>query len=134
MIGEAAASQLMKEASNKQFMPIQNASGHGADLVYIYHATKTIYHVDVKTNGAGQMGGIPEYLADRFGGWINQARYATLNGQKLPADMSSMANEIFRLKENGGYNVGHNLMQAEIPRVGQSGRVSATLRPWPPAP
>lgn len=42
MIGEAAASQLMKEANNKQFMPIQNASGHGADLVYIYHATKTI--------------------------------------------------------------------------------------------
>lgn len=134
MVGEAVASQLMKEASGKQFMPIQNASGHGADLVYIDHATKTIYHVEVKTNVVGQMGGIPENLADRFGSWINQARYGTLNGQKLPADMSSMANEIFRLKENGGYNVSHNLMQVEIPRVGQSGRVSATLRPWPPAP
>ncbi|MCP3025197.1 hypothetical protein [Cupriavidus basilensis] len=64
----------MKEVSDKQFIPTQNASGHGADLVYIDHATKTIYHVEVKTNVVGQMGGTPVDLAKRFDGWILQAR------------------------------------------------------------
>ncbi|RYH67220.1 MAG: ShlB/FhaC/HecB family hemolysin secretion/activation protein [Alcaligenaceae bacterium] len=132
--GETFSAQLMKEATGKDFAPIQNASGHGADLVYIDHATKTIYHVEVKTNIVGQAGGIPEKLSDRFGGWIAEARLGSLKGQKLPPHMSSMADEIFNLRQSGGYKVSHNLMQVEIPRVGRSGRVSAALRPWSPAP
>lgn len=46
VMGKFIATQLIKEASGKQFVPIQNASGHGADLVDIDHATKTIYHVE----------------------------------------------------------------------------------------
>jgi|GEM_PF-3226258 len=133
-LGETFSAQLMKEATGKDFAPIQNASGHGADLVYIDHATKTIYHVEVKTNIVGQAGGIPEKLSDRFGGWIAEARLGSLKGQKLPPHMSSMADEIFNLRQSGGYEMSHNLMQVEIPRVGRSGRVSAALRPWSPAP
>lgn len=122
----------MKEASGKHFMPIQNASGHGADLVYIDHASKTIYHVEVKTNVFGQSGGIPEKLAERFGGWIRQAAKGKLNNQDLPQHMTSMAKEIEKLQKQ--YHVSHNLMQIEIPRANQSGKVFATLRPWPPPP
>lgn len=131
VVGEVVGAQLMKEATGKQFVPIQNASGHGADLVYIDHANKTIYHVEVKTNVVGQPGGIPENLEVRFDGWIHQASKGKLNNQSLPANMTQMAKEIEKLQ--GQYQVSHNLMQVEIPRVGQSGQVSATLRPWPPA-
>ncbi|MFV8606356.1 hemagglutinin repeat-containing protein [Ralstonia pseudosolanacearum] len=133
-LGEQIAAQLMKDASGKEFVPIQNASGHGVDLVYIDRETKTIYHVEVKTNQQGLPGINPENLEARFSDWIDQAANGTLNKQKLPANMVDTAQDIKRLLGNGDYQLSHNLMQVEIPRVGQTGQVSASLRPWPPMP
>nr|CUV15759.1 conserved protein of unknown function [Ralstonia solanacearum] len=133
-LGEQVAAQLMKDASGKEFVPIQNASGHGVDLVYIDRETKTIYHVEVKTNQQGLPGINPENLEARFSNWIDQAANGTLNKQKLPTNMVDTAQDIKRLLGNGDYQLSHNLMQVEIPRVGQTGQVSASLRPWPPMP
>jgi filamentous hemagglutinin len=135
-LGEAASVQLMKEATGKDFFPIQNASGHGADMVYIDHSTKTIYHVEVKTNQVGSTGGIPDgNLGQRFGRWIDEAgdpAIGTINGQRLPQATADFANKV-KIAKDSGYTVSNNLMQVQIPRVGQSGQLSASLRPWPPA-
>lgn len=134
-LGEQIAAQLMKDTSGKDFVPIQNASGHGADLVYIDQNTKTIYHVEVKTNQVGATGGVPMgNLEEMFNGWVTKAKTGELNGQVLSPAMKDMANNISRLQETQGYTVSHNLMQIEIPRAGNVGKVFANLRPWPPKP
>ncbi|WP_231686345.1 hemagglutinin repeat-containing protein [Ralstonia pseudosolanacearum] len=131
-LGEQIAAQLMKDATGKDFFPIQNASGNGADLVYIDRATNTIYHVEVKTNQAGRLGMTPEDLSNRFDKWIQDAANGKLNRQALPDDVVERAREIQRLMDSGQFQVSHNLMQVEIPTIGKSGQVSASLRPWPP--
>ncbi|WP_261524449.1 hypothetical protein [Burkholderia multivorans] len=76
-LGERLSSQLMKEATGQNFVPIQNASGHGIDLVYIDQQTKTTYHVEVKTVTGDRIPITPaDDLTDRFSNWISQ----TANG------------------------------------------------------
>ena len=45
----------------------------------------------------------------------------------------AVARRINKVVQERGYSVSHGLMQVEVPARGGSGKVSATLRPWPPA-
>lgn len=143
-LGEQVAAQLMKEASGgKNFVSIQNNSGNGIDLVYIDQSTKTIYHVEVKTNQIGGTGGIPEAtlgtLDARFKNWVTEAagvyanntqiKQGTIAGKAVTAEAQQLARTI-QQAQNNGYTVSNNLMQVVVPRTGQSGQVAATLRPW----
>ncbi|MCA8097615.1 hemagglutinin repeat-containing protein [Burkholderia contaminans] len=133
-LGEQLSSQLMKEASGQDFVPIQNASGHGIDLVYIDQQTRTIYHVEVKTVTGDRIPITPEdNLTNRFNDWVAQASTGVLNKQQLPGDMQALANRIGQAQDEG-YAVSHNVMQVRIPRPGSTGSVTAGLLPWPPAP
>ncbi|WP_175952275.1 hypothetical protein [Burkholderia sp. BCC0405] len=132
-LGEQLSSQLMKEATGQNFVPIQNASGHGIDLVYIDQQTRTIYHVEVKTVTGDRIPITPEDdLTGRFGNWIGQASQGKLSGQVLPQDAVDLANRIGKAQDEG-YTVSHNVMQVQIPRPGSTGSISANLLPWPPA-
>ncbi|WP_241025838.1 hemagglutinin repeat-containing protein, partial [Burkholderia sp. Tr-20390] len=133
-LGEQLSAQLLKEATGQNFVPIQNASGHGIDLVFIDQQTKTIYHVEVKTNYSDLIGKTPaDDLTGRFDKWVGQASNGTLNGQKLPDGMRNLASEIDEATRSG-YTVSHNVMNVQIPRPGATGSVTAGLRPWPPTP
>lgn len=134
-VGEVVSRQILFEASGKRFVSIQNASGHGADLVYIDDATKTVYHVEVKTSGYGNVGGTPTHdLSDRFDRWISEASGSgRITGQALSPDAIATARQIKKMVAQEGYSVSHGLMQVEVLGRGGSGTVSATLRPWPPA-
>lgn len=133
-LGEQLSSQLMKEASGQDFVPIQNASGHGIDLVYIDQQTRTIYHVEVKTVTGDRIPITPaDNLTNRFNDWVAQASTGVLNKQQLPGDMQALANRIGQAQDEG-YAVSHNVMQVRIPRPGSTGSVTAGLLPWPPAP
>ncbi|MDS0862682.1 hemagglutinin repeat-containing protein, partial [Burkholderia pseudomultivorans] len=132
-LGEQLSSQLMKEATGQNFVPIQNASGHGIDLAYIDQQTRTIYHVEVKTVTGDRIPITPEDdLTGRFGNWVGQASQGKLSGQVLPQDAVDLANRIAKAQDEG-YTVSHNVMQVQIPRQGSTGSVSANLLPWPPA-
>ncbi|WP_240464471.1 contact-dependent inhibition toxin BcpA [Burkholderia cenocepacia] len=133
-LGEQLSAQLLKEATGQNFVPVQNASGHGVDLVYIDQQTKTIYHVEVKTNYSDLIGKTPaDDLTGRFDKWIDQAVEGRLSGQKLPQDVVDVANQV-RTAQKDGYTVSHNVMNVQIPRPGVTESVTAGLRPWPPSP
>lgn len=130
VLGEQLSAQLLKEATGRQFVPIQNASGHGADLAYIDHATKTIYHVEIKANAVGQIAGSPDLgLPDRFDRWIRQAAKGKINGQQVSPEAEKLAREIEKFSARG-YRTSHNLMQVEIPTTGSTGTPTARMRPW----
>jgi len=132
-LGEQVAAQLMHDATGERFVPIQNASGNGIDLVYVDQQTKTIYHVEVKSNLDGLPGNTPQgNLPKQFGDWIESASDGKLNNQVVSSDTKALAKSIKDAMESG-YTVNHNVMQVQIPRPGATGQVSASLRPWPPS-
>ncbi|WP_246791935.1 DUF637 domain-containing protein [Burkholderia perseverans] len=135
-LGEQLSSQLMKEATGQNFVPIQNASGHGIDLVYIDKQTKTIYHVEVKTVTGDRIPITPtDNLTDRFNNWIAQAANGKIGPQNISIASAELAQEIqVYMNPSSGYTVSHNVMQVRIPRPGSAGPVTAGLLPWPPSP
>ncbi|WKZ85394.1 hypothetical protein N5B55_00105 [Ralstonia pickettii] len=116
-------------------MPIQNASGNGIDLVYVDKETKTVYHVEVKSNLDGLPGNTPQgNLPKQFADWIQDAADGKLNKQAVSSDAQALAQQIQGyMNPASGYTISHNVMQVQIPRRGSTGQVSASLRPWPPS-
>jgi hypothetical protein len=65
---------------------------------------------------------------------IDQAAQGRITGQSITPEARALAAQIRELQRDQGFAVSHNLMQVQIPQQLQTGRVAATLRPWPPAP
>jgi hypothetical protein len=72
ILAEQESIKILSVLTGKKFVPIQNKSGNGIDLVFINSATKTIEHIEVKSS-AGGTPVLPQNLANRFNKWITDA-------------------------------------------------------------
>ncbi len=119
---------------------LQNASGHGVDL-YAFDATRNRYIViEVKSSTTGGFGSLPSQMPDEF---LRQRAALAEQGQgfwkasNVPQATRDAATDISsNFKYNsGGANpptvVGYKY-EIAIPKPGQSGTPTVTIKRWGP--
>lgn len=134
VVAEQEAIKLLAVLTGKKFVPIQNKSGNGIDLVFINSATKTIEHIEVKSS-AGGAPAWPQNLANRFNKWITDAAgngtpgSGSIAGKPISIADEQLASKIKDLMQKG-YTVDNKVMQVALPKLNESGNSIMKLFNW----
>lgn len=129
-LGEQLAAQMLEWLTGGKFRGIQNASGHGPDLIRINTVTKTIEHVEAKSSQIGKPGWPAGNATTRFNDWLAQAATGKINGQKISAADEAYARDVLNKLTNEGYTLDNKVMQVTIPKPGATGAPIAELFNW----
>jgi filamentous hemagglutinin family protein len=123
-LGEQAAAQLLQDATGITFVPIQNASGNGIDLVGIDEANMTILAPEVKSSTVGSFPNPDSLnLVERTEDWINQvADSGKINGQELSDADKAFAEQLQAPLEKG-FQIKPVVVNVNIPQVQAAGNV-----------
>ena len=134
VLAEQESIKILSVLTGKKFVPIQNKSGNGIDLVFINSATKTIEHIEVKSS-AGGTPAWPQNLANRFNKWITDAAgNGTPGSGSIAGKPISIADEQLAVKIKDlmkkGYIVDNKVMQVALPKLNESGNSIMKLFNW----
>ncbi|KNC65683.1 DUF637 domain-containing protein [Pseudoalteromonas ardens] len=129
--GEQIAKQIFDDSTGLEFVDlVKNKSNHGADLLGVDDANKTIWLIEVKSSVRENFPKDPSKLnlLKRGKDWINNVASGKLNGQEVTSEAQKYAKKLQSLQAQG-YKIKPILAKVKVPKPGTTGTASVSMIP-----
>ena len=133
VLGETLGRQILEEQTSLTFNPLQNRSGHGADIIAIDDANLTIWNAEVKSsqNGVSKAASAEGNPSVKLQTWVDNSLYpapgSPWNAQ--PSTNQALAQAI-QDAIDGGYQVRGVQIQVGVPTPGTNGVGQVLINSW----
>jgi hypothetical protein len=122
--------QALKEGNPAfEFMSLQNASGHGIDLVGFNPTTNEVVHFQVKSSWANREQSVGNMQND-WNRWLTEGVNGTINNQPITTKEIVFLNNINNAIQRSGQPVKHYNAQVFVGRPGVAFNAQLRIKRW----